>query len=76
MLNFLILNPLHNTSARNNRKGKDIEDAKTILEGRMEELDKKERLSKYAILDTLLAKKDPLTEAKEIVKNKLLAGLF
>ncbi|CAN7119635.1 unnamed protein product [Brassica rapa subsp. narinosa] len=42
----------------------------------MEELDKKERLSKYAILDTLLAKKDPLTEAKEIVKNKLLAGLF
>ncbi|KAG5376412.1 hypothetical protein IGI04_041008 [Brassica rapa subsp. trilocularis] len=33
----------------------------------------KERLTKLAILDTLLAKNQPLTEAEEIVKNKLLA---
>ena len=42
----------------------------------MEELDKKEKLSKLAILDTLLAKKDPLSESEETVKNKLLAQLF
>ncbi|KAF3606291.1 hypothetical protein DY000_02045269 [Brassica cretica] len=32
----------------------------------------KEKLSKLAILDTLLAKKEPLSEAEEVVKNKLL----
>ncbi|XP_013614768.1 PREDICTED: glutathione S-transferase T3-like [Brassica oleracea var. oleracea] len=63
-------------ASRNNRKGKDIEDYKTIMEGKMEELDKKEKLSKLAILDTLLAKKDPLSESEETVKNKLLAQLF
>ena len=35
----------------------------------------KERLSKLAISDTLLARKD-LSEAEEIVKNKLLAIYF
>lgn len=37
---------------------------------------RKENLSKLAILDTLLVKQGPLTEAEEIVKNKLLAQLF
>ncbi|KAJ4886683.1 hypothetical protein Rs2_26431 [Raphanus sativus] len=41
---------------------------------RKEDLEKKETLSKLAILDTLCAKKEPLTEAEEVVKNKLLAN--
>ena len=36
----------------------------------------KERLSKLAIPDTLLAKNEPLTEPEEVVKNKLLAKYF
>ncbi|KAG2312710.1 hypothetical protein Bca52824_024267 [Brassica carinata] len=50
---------------RNNAQGKSLED-----------LMMKEKLSKLAILDTLLAKKEPLSEAEEIVKNKLLAQYF
>ncbi|KAF3515492.1 hypothetical protein DY000_02058660 [Brassica cretica] len=42
----------------------------------MKDLAMKEKLSKLAILDTLLAKKDPLSEAEEIVKNKLLTQYF
>ncbi|KAF3548815.1 hypothetical protein DY000_02006574 [Brassica cretica] len=61
---------------RNIRKGKAIEDYKTIMEGKMEELARKEKLSKLAILDTLLAKKDPLSLSEETVKNKLLVDLF
>ncbi|KAJ4891017.1 Myb-like domain-containing protein [Raphanus sativus] len=40
-----------------------------------EDLAMKEKLSKLAILDTLLAKKEALTEAEEMVKDKLLAEL-
>ncbi|KAJ4906099.1 hypothetical protein Rs2_09757 [Raphanus sativus] len=40
-----------------------------------EDLERKERLSKLAILDTLLAKKEPLTPSEEVVKDKLLAIL-
>ncbi|KAF2562983.1 hypothetical protein F2Q70_00014966 [Brassica cretica] len=40
---------------------------------RKDDLLMKERLTKLAILDTLLAKNQPLTEAEEVVKNKLLA---
>ncbi|KAJ4876458.1 Uncharacterized protein Rs2_41476 [Raphanus sativus] len=40
---------------------------------KQEDLVKKEKLSKLAILDTLLAKKEPLSEAEETAKNKILA---
>ncbi|KAJ4897026.1 hypothetical protein Rs2_23820 [Raphanus sativus] len=50
-------------------------DYANIWEMKKEDLEKKERLSKLAILDTLLAKKEPLTEAEEVVKDKLLAIL-
>ncbi|WZZ25691.1 hypothetical protein YC2023_009092 [Brassica napus] len=63
-------------ASRNIRKGKAIEDYMTIMEGKMEELARKEKLSKLAILDTLLAKKDPLSLSEETVKNKLLVDLF
>ena len=41
-----------------------------------EDLAMKERLSMLAILDSLLTKKEPLTEPEEAVKNKLLAKYF
>ncbi|KAG2245738.1 hypothetical protein Bca52824_085366 [Brassica carinata] len=37
---------------------------------------RKEKLSKLAILDTLLARSGPLSEAEEVAKNKLLAEYF
>jgi len=60
---------------RNSRKGMAVEDFKSVHELKMEDLAKKERLSKLAILDTLLAKKEP-TEREENVKNMLLAEFF
>lgn len=61
---------------RNNRQGKAHADYKDIWEIKKEDLEKKEKLSKLAILDTLLNKKEPLSEAEEVVKNKLLALYF
>ncbi|WZY98237.1 hypothetical protein YC2023_070566 [Brassica napus] len=49
---------------RNSRKGMAVEDFKSVHELKMEDLAKKERLSNLAILDTLLAKKEP-TEREE-----------
>ncbi|KAF3500865.1 hypothetical protein F2Q69_00044909 [Brassica cretica] len=49
---------------RNSRKGMAVEDFKSVHELKMEDLAKKDRLSKLAILDTLLAKKEP-TEREE-----------
>ena len=49
---------------------------RSMWEMKMGDLSMKERLSKLAILDTLLAKKEPLSESEEIVKNKLLAQYF
>ncbi|WZZ86770.1 hypothetical protein YC2023_115349 [Brassica napus] len=54
---------------RSNAKG----DITTVWEMRTDNLDRKEKLSKLAILDTLLAKTQPLTTAEEEAKNKLLA---
>uniref|UniRef100_A0A0D3DLX9 Zinc finger GRF-type domain-containing protein n=1 Tax=Brassica oleracea var. oleracea TaxID=109376 RepID=A0A0D3DLX9_BRAOL len=63
-------------ASMNGSKGKAIEDYKSILELKMEDLARKEKLSKLAILDTLLAKKDPLSESEETVKNKLFCLVF
>lgn len=57
-------------------KGKSIEDYKTMWGLKQEDLVKKEKLSKLAILDTLLTKKEPLSEAEETAKNKILAEFF
>ncbi|KAF3530968.1 hypothetical protein DY000_02038610 [Brassica cretica] len=62
---------------RNNTQGiKSIAEYTTAIELKKEDLMMKERLSKLAILDTLLAKPGPLSEAEEVVKNKLLAQYF
>ncbi|KAL0805391.1 hypothetical protein Bca101_097882 [Brassica carinata] len=68
---------------RNTGKGKSVAEYATIMDMKREDwemkkddLDRKERLSKLAILDTLLAKTEPLSVAEEVVKNKLLNLLF
>ena len=58
---------------RSNGQGKSVADYTSVWEMRQEDLARKEKLSKLAILDTLLAKKEPLSEAEEVAKNKLLA---
>ncbi|XP_013704361.1 glutathione S-transferase T3-like [Brassica napus] len=58
---------------RSNGQGKSVADYTSVWEMRQEDLARKEKLSKLAILDTLLAKKEPLGEAEEVAKNKLLA---
>ncbi|KAF3599036.1 hypothetical protein F2Q69_00033775 [Brassica cretica] len=62
-------------SRRDNAQGKALAEYKSIWEIKKEDLAMKEKLSKLAILDTLLAKKEPLSEAEEVVKNKLLTEL-
>ncbi|KAF2575050.1 hypothetical protein F2Q70_00003403 [Brassica cretica] len=63
-------------SKRNTAQGKSVEEYATIWEMKKEDLAMKEKLSKLAILDTRLAKKESLTETGEVVKNKLLAQYF
>ncbi|KAL0695985.1 hypothetical protein Bca4012_063165 [Brassica carinata] len=63
-------------SKRNISQGKSVEEYATIWEIKKEDLAMKEKLSKLAILDTLLAKKEPLTESEEVVNNKLLSQYF
>ncbi|KAF3576623.1 hypothetical protein DY000_02028972 [Brassica cretica] len=50
---------------RNNAQGKALSDYKSMWELKMEDLATKEKLSKLAILDTLLTKKEPLSETEE-----------
>uniref|UniRef100_A0A0D3CPF8 No apical meristem-associated C-terminal domain-containing protein n=3 Tax=Brassica oleracea var. oleracea TaxID=109376 RepID=A0A0D3CPF8_BRAOL len=59
--------------AKHNANGKSVDYYTTVLELRKVDLDRKEKLQKLAILDTLLAKTQPLSEAEEAAKNKLLA---
>ena len=61
---------------RSSCKGRDLDEVKTIWEFKKEDLEMKEKLSKLAILDTLLTREQPLSDAEEVVKNKLLALYF
>ncbi|XP_018436015.1 glutathione S-transferase T3-like [Raphanus sativus] len=61
---------------RNKTEGKSLADYASIWEMKKEDLATKEKLSKLAILDSLIARKDTLSEAEEVVKNKLLALYF
>ncbi|XP_048623553.1 uncharacterized protein LOC125592437 [Brassica napus] len=61
---------------RNTGKGKSVAEIATVWEMKKDDLVRKERLSKLAILDTLFTKPVPLTERGESAKNKLLAELF
>ena len=61
---------------RNSSQGKAVENYRNMWELKMEDLAKKEKLSKLAILDSLLTRKEPLSEREEAAKNKLLDELF
>ncbi|XP_013624914.1 PREDICTED: glutathione S-transferase T3-like [Brassica oleracea var. oleracea] len=61
---------------RNTGKGKSVAEIATVWEMKKDDLVRKERLSRLAILDTLLGKTQPFSEAEEVVKNKLIAELF
>ncbi|KAF3519579.1 hypothetical protein DY000_02061684 [Brassica cretica] len=54
---------------RSNAQGKSVADYTSVWEMRKEDLARKEKLSKLAILDTLLSKKEPLSEAEEVSSN-------
>ncbi|KAG2272525.1 hypothetical protein Bca52824_067080 [Brassica carinata] len=54
---------------RNNAQGESLAEYTSIWEMKKEDLAMKEKLSKLAILDTLLAKKEPLSEAEEVKLN-------
>ncbi|KAG2332594.1 hypothetical protein Bca52824_003774 [Brassica carinata] len=54
---------------RSNAKGKSVAEYTTVWEMRKEDLERKEKLSKLAILDTLLGKTEPLSEAEEVSLN-------
>ncbi|KAG2268775.1 hypothetical protein Bca52824_063330 [Brassica carinata] len=56
-------------SKRSNAKGKSVAEYTTVWEMRKEDLERKEKLSKLAILDTLLAKTEPLSKAEEVSLN-------
>ncbi|KAF3528101.1 hypothetical protein DY000_02041567 [Brassica cretica] len=56
-------------SKRNTAQGKSLAEYTTIWEMKKDDLAMKEKLSKLAILDTLLAKKEPLSEAEEVKLN-------
>ncbi|WZZ49731.1 hypothetical protein YC2023_049838 [Brassica napus] len=58
---------------KNTAPVRSMEECQTVWEMKKDDLLMKERLTKLAILDILLAKNQPLTEAEEVVKNKLLA---
>ena len=61
---------------RNTGKGKSVAEIATVWEMKKNDLVRKERLSRLAILDSLLTRTEPLTEAEVVVKNKLLLELF
>ncbi|KAL0817043.1 hypothetical protein Bca101_073487 [Brassica carinata] len=64
-------------ASRNSSKGKAIEDYKSIYELKCEDLARKEKLSKMAILDTLLAKTSPLSTQYALLSDKIdyIAGV-
>ncbi|XP_018470906.1 glutathione S-transferase T3-like [Raphanus sativus] len=63
---------------RNTLKGKSVAEYAAVWDMKKADLEKKETLSKLGILDSLiaLAKVQPLTEAEEAAKNKILAQYF
>ncbi|KAH0930014.1 hypothetical protein HID58_015741 [Brassica napus] len=69
--------PAHRISTSFRPPSSILTDSRRISPSSSESNDtRKENLSKLAILDTLLTKPGTLSEAEEVVKNKLLAQLF
>ncbi|XP_010468416.1 PREDICTED: glutathione S-transferase T2-like [Camelina sativa] len=61
---------------RNNAQGKTIAEYKSMWEVKKVDMAEKEKLQKLGILDTLLAKSEPLSEADQVIKDKIVAQYF
>ncbi|XP_010451447.1 PREDICTED: glutathione S-transferase T3-like [Camelina sativa] len=64
---------------RNNAQStnvKTLAEYKSMWDVKKEELAEKEKLQKLAILDTLLAKKEPLNASEEVIMNKIVSQYF
>lgn len=57
-------------------KEKGLNDFQTMWSIKQQDLVIKERLSKMSLLDNLIAKKEPLGESEEALKNKLINDLL
>ncbi|CAA7021017.1 unnamed protein product [Microthlaspi erraticum] len=55
---------------------KGMEESQSICRTEEKDLVMKERLSKMGLLDSLLAKKEPLSEIEEALKNKLITDML
>ncbi|XP_023644415.1 glutathione S-transferase T2-like [Capsella rubella] len=61
---------------RTNGQGKALIEYKSMWDIKKEEMAETEKLQKLAILDTILAKKDPLSSADELIKSRIVAQYF
>ncbi|XP_019089177.1 PREDICTED: glutathione S-transferase T3-like [Camelina sativa] len=64
---------------RNNAQStyvKTLAEYKSMWHVKKEELAEKEKIQKLAILDTLLAKKEPLNASEEVIMNKIVSQYF
>ncbi|XP_010478404.1 PREDICTED: glutathione S-transferase T3-like [Camelina sativa] len=61
---------------RNNAKGKALAEYKSMFEVKRVDMAEKEKLQKLGILDTLLAKPEPLGEVDQLIKDKIVAQYF
>ncbi|XP_010513634.1 PREDICTED: glutathione S-transferase T3-like [Camelina sativa] len=57
---------------RNNAKGKALAEYKSMWEVKRVDMAEKEKLQKLGILDTLLAKPEPLGEVDQLIKDKIM----
>ncbi|XP_010412447.1 PREDICTED: glutathione S-transferase T3-like [Camelina sativa] len=61
---------------RNTAQGKALAEYKSMWEVKKVDMAEKEKLQKLGILDTLLAKLEPLSEADQLIKDKIVAQYF
>ncbi|XP_023644445.1 glutathione S-transferase T3-like [Capsella rubella] len=61
---------------KNNGQGKAVAEYQSMWEIKKVEMAETEKLQKLAILDTILAKKEPLSESDELIKKKIVSQYF
>ncbi|XP_010451691.1 PREDICTED: glutathione S-transferase T3-like [Camelina sativa] len=62
--------------SRNKAEGKALAEYKSMLEVKKVDMAEKEKLQKLGILDTLLAKPEPLSATDQVIKDKIVAQYF
>ncbi|XP_010445416.1 PREDICTED: glutathione S-transferase T3-like [Camelina sativa] len=61
---------------RNTAQGKALAEYKSMWEVKKVDMAEKDKLQKLGILDTLFAKPEPLSEADQVIKDKIVAQYF